>query len=334
MKIDYYCFVADDLANGVFYKNRTDRVSIFDNLDFDMSVAKSLYKFAVYDKSTDCFYDENCEKISLLNKVVFPRCIIPEMDNLFNKLEENGAKLVVTKEQTDIIYNWPKYIQPVYRDVEVTTYGDFLKNFDRYKERLGKVFFKTKNKNIHAEVISVFNLQGMAFTPLKSEEDLDKQQQEEEVFSEPMYIVMTDKVKGFNDHRFSFLDKNQEVFISPKLEIVQDKDVPRIPVEYRNFVVDGKFVSSQSWVQNRRVPLEVTNLVRSVLDVLPKEMPKTFVLDILQFEENGEKKYDICEFNPISCSGYEEGSSIFLLEDNFSKDNMGYKPKEKELGED
>ena len=32
---------------------------IFDNLDFDMSVAKSLHKFAVYDKETDDFYDEN-----------------------------------------------------------------------------------------------------------------------------------------------------------------------------------------------------------------------------------------------------------------------------------
>jgi len=334
MKVDFYCFVADSL-NCVISKEKRERDShIYDNLDFDINVAKKLGKFAVYDKETDEFYDVNNNVLSLRNKVVFPRCIIPEMNLLFDKLDSEKAVSIITKEQTEKVYNWPKYIQPSYRDVEITTYGEFLKNFKTFKDKFDRVFFKTKNKNIHAEVTEVVNLQGLAFKSIETDDDIKtgKDQEPDDFFSEPMYVVMTDKVKGFNDHRFSFLDKNQDVFVTSKLDIVYDKENPRIPVEYRTFVVDGKFVTSQSWVEERKIPEEVTKLVKGVLRILPKEMPKTFVLDILEFESAGKKRYDICEFNPICCSGYEEGSSIFLLEDNFSKEQMGYyKFKEKEV---
>ena len=73
------------------------------------------------------------------------------------------------------------------------------------------------------------------------------------------------------------------------------------------------------------MPEKVERLVEKTIEALPSEMPKTFVLDILEFEKDGEKFYDICEFNPITCSGYEEGSSIFLLEDKFNNEMCYYK---------
>lgn len=335
MEIDYYCFVTDDLINGISEDKRRKNSSIFDNLEFDMGVAKKLSKFAIYDKLSGKFYDAGGKAISLENKTVFPRCIIPDMNLLFDKLEEEKASSIITREDTENVLNWPSFIQPLHRDVYVTTYGDFLKNFGKYKETFKNVFFKTKNKNIHCEILNVLNLNGMSFNSLDTDDDLENNSsKKEETLNEDLYMVMTDKVKGFNDHRFNFLKKDQEVFIQPKLDVVKDSEYPHIPMEYRSFVVDGKFVTSQSWIPERKVPEEVTNLVKLYIDNMPNEMPKTFVLDVLEYEEHGIKKYDICEFNPITCSGYEDGSSIFLLEDNLSEDMFYHLKKDKELGEE
>lgn len=328
MKIDYYCFVADSLDCVISEDKRKSKSSIFDNLDFDMDVAKKLNKFAIYDKNTDAFYDANNREISLKGKNVFARCIIPDMNLLFDKLKDERANLVIDKIRTQKIYNWPSYIQPVYRDVESMTYGEFLKNFDDLKDKFGKVFFKTKRKNINCEVINVMNLQGMGFKSITSEDDLENDNESEETFSEPAYIVMSDKVKGFNDHRFMFLDKDEEVFVSPKLDIVKDEEYQHISVEYRTFVVDGNFIVKRSWIPNRQVPKDVEYLVQKTIEALPPEMPKTFVLDILEFERDGKRYYDICEFNPITCSGYEDGSSIFLLEEGFKEKDFVYHSKE------
>jgi len=325
MKIDYYCFVADSLDCVISEDKRKSKSSIFDNLDFDMDLAKQLNKFAIYDKQTDAFYDKNNNVISLNGKNVFARCIIPDMNLLFDKLEEDGANLVIDKLRTQKVYSWPKFIQPIYRDVESMTYGEFLKNFDALKDKFGSVFFKTKKKNIHCEVLNVVNLQGMEFKSINSEDDLEGDDANNDIFFEPMYIVMTDKVKGFNDHRFMFLDKNEDVFVSSKLDIVKDHNHDDLPVEYRSFVIDGKFIVKRSWVPNQEVPEKVERLVEKTIEALPSEMPKTFVLDMLEFEKDGEKFYDICEFNPITCSGYEEGSSIFLLEDKFNNEMCYYK---------
>ena len=148
------------------------------------------------------------------------------MNLLFDKLEQDGANLLIDKLRTQKVYNWPNYIQPVYRDVESMTYGEFLENFSVLKERFGKVFFKTKKKNINCEVTNVINLKGMNFKAITSENDLDGDNSKDEVFSESAYIVMSDKVKGFNDHRFMFLDKDEEVFVSDEMSESSFLNIP------------------------------------------------------------------------------------------------------------
>ena len=336
MKIDYYCFVTDSLNGKLDDAKRRRDSHIFDNLDFDMSIAKKIGKFAILDKESGLFYDHNNQQISLTDKVVFPRCIIPDITLLLNKLEESKAKSVVNNEELQKVYSWPHHIQPLYRDVYSSTYGEFLQNFSTYKQQLGKVFFKTQSKYINCEVLNVINLQNLNFTSVESDDELTQNDNDvANMFSEPTYIVMSDKVKGFNDHRFNNLKKDTPVFVSKKLDIAKNKEYQHIPIEYRTFVIDGKFVTSQSWVPNRNVPHEVTNLVQQTIDNLPQSWPKAFVLDILEFKQDGHNFYDICEFNPISCSGYEDGSSIFLLENKLPKSEMQYhKITQIELGEE
>ena len=336
MKIDYYCFVTDSLNSELDKAKRNRDSHIFDNLDFDMSTAKKIGKFTILDKESGLFYGADKKQISLAGKVVFPRCIIPDMNLLLNKLEEAQANSIINREDIQKIYSWPRYIQPLYRDVCVTTYGEFLKNFESYKQQYGKVFFKTQSKYINCEVLNVVNLQNLNFSAIETDNDLNGNSNTDKgLFSEPMYIVMSDKVKGFNDHRFNNLKKDDVVFVSPKLEVLHDKEYSHIPVEYRTFVVDDKFTISRSWVPNKPVPKAVENLVEQTIKALPKDWPKAYVLDILEFQDNGQKFYDICEFNPISCSGYEDGSTIFLQEDSLSKSEKSYhKNQQQELGEE
>ena len=136
-------------------------------------------------------------------------------------------------------------------------------------------------------------------------------------FNEPMYIVITDSSKDHGDFRFGMLPRGTEVMVQPYLNLVRDEEFTHIPVEFRSFVVDGEFVVSRSWIPERGVPDGVKDYVRGVIDVM-SEKDKTFVVDILEFEdEKGNRHFDLCEINPISCSGYEIGSTIFVTEDEF-----------------
>lgn len=320
MAIDFYCFVLDYKETNYPKDKQPKGTYIFENFNFDIKIAKKLGKFTAYCKETNKFYNENWEEISLTNKKVLPRCIIPDVETLYNALEQENADLCVTRQDLNMVKSWPEYINPRYRDVESTHYSDFLQNFNNYKNKFGRVFFKTKRKYFACEVKLVFALT-KAF---ELNSDLAKNKNSDNskliIFDEPIYFVTTNESKNFNDIRFNSLDKNEEVFVSKFVNLTHDHEYTFVPTEYRSFVVDGKFVTSRSWIPNRQVPNEVKNIVQSVIDNMPREMQKTFVVDCFEFiDENGNKKYDLGEINPIVCAGYDFGSSIFLTEDNYKE---------------
>ena len=208
-----------------------------------------------------------------------------------------------------------------HRDVVLTTYKDFLLNYDSYKEKFGKVFFKTKHKNISAEIITVANFNVGEVNLISSDNDTSEEQTTN--FNKNVYAVYTNRYSSkrenmmINDFRFSFLKEDDEVFVQPLLHLKKDKKYKHIPVEYRSFVVNGQFITSRSWIPHREVPDEVKEITQNIIDAMPNEMNKTFVVDVLEFiDKKGKSHYDICEINPIISAGYEIGSSIFLLEEN------------------
>jgi len=328
MNIDYYCFVMDKTGD-IDYRAQKEKAHghIFDNMEFDIEVAKKLKKFACYYKDEDKFFDENMQELDIRGKNVFPRCTIPEMNNLFDKIDEFGAIPVVSKSDTEKVFNWPNYIQPLNREVTETTYGEFLKNFNDYKRKYGRVFFKTKQKNVSTEVLDVVSLAELGeLSPASEESGIKKM-----FGTDDFYLVFTKESLMDNDFRFNFIKRNSPVFVEPYLNIAKDEEYKNIPVEYRSFVVDGKFVSSRSWVANREVPKTVNNIVKAVIKAMPDDMSKTFVVDVLEYiDDYGDRKYDICELNPITCSGYEIGSTIFVLEDTMSNKDKCYKGNKKQ----
>ncbi len=334
--IDFYCFCFDTLDQGDYSHAKARHGShIFDNMNFDIANAKKLSKFARFVKETGKFHDENGRELDVSRKRVLARCIIPEMNTLFGALEDAGAEMVVSREETRAVMDWASYISPTFRDACATNLGEFLANFDEYKENFGRVFFKTKKKNFSCEVLAVSKF-FPEFLQVSSDEDLSSNKNKEsslaEFFSEPMYMVITSTSKDHPDFRFGMLPKSTEVIVQPFLEIVKDDEFKHVPVEYRSFVVDGKFVSSRSWIEDRPVPQGVLDYVQGLIDGFA-DKSRTFVADVLEFvDKDGKRKFDLCELNPLSCSGYEKGSTIFVTEGEFEgKYYPGLSQSEKEM---
>jgi hypothetical protein len=80
-------------------------------------------------------------------------------------------------------------------------------------------------------------------------------------------MVFSSDTPGHSDIRFGFLDKNSEVYVEPYLKIAKDEKRKNIPVEYRSFVVDGKFVTSRSWVPDSNIPEEVIKITKETKTV-------------------------------------------------------------------
>ncbi len=327
MQIDYYCFVMERFGQVDYSQMKQKYKScFFDNLEFDMTVAKRLGKFAVYCKEKDAFYDEHWKELNVSHKVLFPRCIISDTNFLFTNMFRVGAIPFYTIEDYKKSEEWYKYIKPRDRKVVLTSYGEFVKNFKLYEKEFGRVFFKTAKKNISCEVKGVMDLGDMFFSEILSDDDIAEtpSRYDDVPKREPMYAVFTNQSKGSNDHRFNWLKMHEPVLIEPFLTLKKDNRYANVPVEYRSFVVDGKFVTSRSWVpSNEKVPEEVKNITKQVIEAMQDDMQKTFVVDVLEYvDELGHSHFDLCEINPITSSGYEQGSSIFLLEEGLADEKF------------
>ena len=283
MKIDYYCFVMDKFGQQN-YNDMLYRSELYENFNFDIDIAKSINKFAVFCKETGQFYDKNWNTINLDSKLVFPRCAIPDTEILYSALDKTEAIQFISKQDYNMVESWPNYINARYRDVILTTYKDFLLNYKTYKEKFGKVFFKTKHKNISEEIITVVHSNPGEITLLSS--DNDTSEEKTSFFNKDVYAVYTNRYSSkrknmmINDIRFCFLKEDDEVFVQPLLNLKKDRKYKHIPVEYRSFVVNGKFVTSRSWIPNREVPEEVKDITQSIIDNMPNDMNKTFVVDV------------------------------------------------------
>ena len=65
MKIDYYCFVMDKLGQQD-YNDYLYRGDFYKDLNFDIEIAKSINKFAVFCRETNKFYDKDWKDIEML----------------------------------------------------------------------------------------------------------------------------------------------------------------------------------------------------------------------------------------------------------------------------
>lgn len=149
MEIDYFCFSVPNLTSNDYVINQKDD----ENTIWIKSKEKELMEYAkennlliIFDRTTKKFYMNN-EEIDIKGKIIFPRSFIPYEEELLSYLEQNGAESIQTLNDLKKIINWPQKIQPIYRRVIQTTYGEFQQNAESYKTNFKNIFFKTAKKS-------------------------------------------------------------------------------------------------------------------------------------------------------------------------------------------
>jgi len=317
--VDFYCFCVPELKDDLWgcYEGEFVASDVFSNFDYDIACAKKLNKCLFYEIKSDSFIF-NGEKVDIARKTIFPRCIIPEIKKLITKLEDAGAHSIVSLEDEKKIHNWIDYILPKHRTIIKTTKRDILDNFKKYKEMFGRVFIKTVEKGPHAELVDVCVMEAMAYSASCIESLLRGEETKTEEKSVKTYIMHTKDIQGrinTNKHKFDCYEEETPMFVQDFVEICFDDCFKKVPVEYRNFVIDGKLANtSHNYLYHKEVPLEVKRFAQKVVDSLPKEFPKNFAFDIMKVRKGGIEVYDICEFNTIVASGYGEYNSVFTPE--------------------
>lgn len=244
-----------------------------------MNAAKANNMLIVFDRSTKKFYMDS-EEINVKDKIIFPRSFISSEKELLNQLDKNGALSIQTKEDLEIIMNWPQKIQPVHRKIIQTTYEDFQNNIEKYKSIFKNIFFKTANKSNTHCILKYFG-----YIDLEGEK----------------YFVT--KPTLWN------VSLKDSIFLSDVFESIEDDENDMDCKEYRAFVLNNTLLSiSRSYVDYpTEVPNEVISFVEDQINKISSvpNFPSSYVLDAGQVLMDGNEVVDIIEFNSISSSGLE-----------------------------
>ena len=282
MKIDYFCFSVPSLGTTDYSISENDdenTIWIKTKEQELMNAAKANNMLIVFDRSTKKFYMDS-EEINVKDKIIFPRSFISSEKELLNQLDKNGALSIQTKEDLEIIMNWPQKIQPVHRKIIQTTYEDFQNNIEKYKSIFKNIFFKTANKSNTHCILKYFG-----YIDLEGEK----------------YFVT--KPTLWN------VSLKDSIFLSDVFESIEDDENDMDCKEYRAFVLNNTLLSiSRSYVNYpTEVPNEVISFVEDQINKISSvpNFPSSYVLDAGQVLMDGNEVVDIIEFNSISSSGLE-----------------------------
>lgn len=247
----YYCY---SIRQGLF--------------DEEMKYVKELGLFVFYDEKTDEFYDRYGNIFNIEGKNLFLRTGILQYDDLINAVNKHNGIPINTKEECEMVKNWPNHID-TYRNNVLMKGTDIINNPDKINSMFSdKVFFKTRNKN-YSDIVDKESLINPDSNLLKV---IDKHKEEYFILSEPVDIL--------NDGK------------SLK--------------EYRCFIVNNK-VLNISRIHNGLLEIIDQSILDKANEIINKlkstSFPTSYVLDLFEYEKNGEVLIDILEFNLIETSG-------------------------------
>lgn len=282
MRIDYFCFSVPALGLTDFVLSENDD----ENTIWVKSKEKELMDSAnenkmliVFDRITKKFFLEN-EEIDIKDKVIFPRSFIPYEEELLTFLEKQGAISIQTNKGLKQIENWAQKIQPNYRKMIQTTYGEFQINAEKYRSILKNIFFKTVKKSHTHCVLKYFG-----------------------------YIDIGETKCFVTRPALWDVSLDDKVLLSNVFESIEDKENNMDCKEYRAFVLNNTLLSiSRSYVDYpTKVPIEVISFVEEQINKASSitDFPNSYVLDVGQMLIDGNEVIDIIEYNSISSSGLE-----------------------------
>lgn len=262
------------------------------NKEIEYAISKKV--FIYYDEEEQVFKDENENKIDVQNKKVFPVSFIFQLPALIKALTDNGAIIPNTMEQIKCVEEWYNHIVTKRNMISFT--GDmvrdpeFLNYIYEVFGRNPEVFLKTSKKDFNGLI------------------DLSE-----------LYDKDSDLRKAFAYH------EDEEFLLSEQVEINED-EIGR--EEYRIFIYQGRIMNISRITDTvyHSIPDTLIEYIEDLLTSIPKNFPKTFVLDVFSYGH----MYDVLECNPIEASGRYLYNSVFSISNDLTHTNIEAIPEEKD----
>lgn len=262
------------------------------NKEIEYAIRKKV--FIYYDEEEQVFKDENDNKVDVQNKEVFPVSFVLQLPALIKALIDNGAIIPNTQEQINCVEEWYNHIVTQRNLISFT--GDmvndpeFLNYIYEVFGRNPEVFLKTAKKDFNGLI------------------DLSELYEEE-----------SDLRKAMKYH------ENEEFILSEKVDINEDEIGKK---EYRIFIYKGRIMNISRITDTvyHTIPSDLIEYVEELLLRLPKNFPRTFVLDVFSYNH----MYDVLECNPIEASGRYLYNTVFSISQDLTHTNIESIPPEKD----
>lgn len=257
-------------------------------LDFyekEIEVAKKKGQ-AVFYNGVDGFKDSFGKKIDIKDKVIIPRTFIAQITDINEIIEEHGGILAVSGIDNETILNWPNYYQTKRKTIILS--GEDLvmeSTISELEKAFGdKIFLKTKDKNFSSVI------------PIS---------------------LLKDKECNFYKALLNHLSDN--FIVSSAVVILEDEFGLK---EYRCFVLNDEVANISRFTESvfHSIGQDVLDRAREIVASVKGVMPSFYVVDLIEYEVDGNKEIDVVEFNPIQSSGiYLYNSAIDVSEDILHK---------------
>ena len=264
------------------------------NLPFDysreeMNICKNNGNAILYDEEESIFTDFEGNKIDINGFTIFPRTGVMQIKKMTEDILSQGGVPALSLEETEKLEQWPKYYETE-RKMKVLTGKDLLnqevvKSLER--EFSNKIFIKTVKKGFSAVI------------PISLLKD------NECVF-----------YKALTHHQAD------EFIVSEPIELTKDKYGKK---EYRCFVVENEPFNISRFTTEvfHEIDEDVLMHLHGVIEKGKQTLPSTYVVDLLEYEKDGEKHIDVSEFNPPQASGlYLYNSLLEASNDILHKKNI------------
>lgn len=250
--------------------------------------------FIYYAEQEEVFKDENDSIVDVHNKEVFPVSFIFQLPALIQALTDNGAIIPNTQEQIHMVEEWYNHIVTNRNMIsftgEMLDDPEFLNYIYEVFGQNPEVFLKTAKKDFNGLI------------------DLTE-----------LYDENSDLRKAFKYH------EDEEFILSEKVEINQDEIGNQ---EYRIFIYKGRIMNISRITDTvyHTIPQDLIDYVEKLLSRLPRNFPRTFVLDVFSYQH----MYDVLECNPIEASGRYLYNSVFSISEDLTHTNIESIPEEKD----
>ena len=250
--------------------------------------------FIYYAEQEEVFKDENDSIVDVHNKEVFPVSFIFQLPALIQALTDNGAIIPNTQEQIHMVEEWYNHIVTNRNMIsftgEMLDDPEFLNYIYEVFGQNPEVFLKTAKKDFNGLI------------------DLTE-----------LYDENSDLRKAFKYH------EDEEFILSEKVEINQDEIGNQ---EYRIFIYKGRIMNISRITDTvyHTIPQDLIDYVEELLSRLPRNFPRTFVLDVFSYQH----MYDVLECNPIEASGRYLYNSVFSISEDLTHTNIESIPEEKD----